>query len=181
MRLRMGLPAAVLALSATGLHSGTTAPAATQCRAGEAVIYSCSFGRSVGSVCGSAGAVHYRYGPAGTPSLDLASAADWSNVHVGSVHGQGAGGYQEHVRFSNNATHYVVFSGADGELADHPGRTYSGIAVLQGAKGEKTLATLSCAGHARMPESLTDAVRARGTDAAGPADEETDGPFDAWF
>lgn len=160
------------ALSAGGPES--------QCRVGEEVIYSCRFGKSVGSLCGSAGAVHYRYGPPGQPSLDLANAADWGNVHVGTVRGQGSGGYQEHIRFSNGQTHYIVFSGMDGSLADRPGRTYSGIAVQSGPKGERTLAELACAGGARIAGSLVDAVNERAP-ANADLSEETDGPFDAWF
>lgn len=171
---------------ASALHSAPARPgpavakAASHCRPGEAVVYSCNFGKSVGSVCGSAGALHYRFGPAASPSLELSNRADWANVRVGSVRGQGPGGYQEHIRFTNGTTHYVVFSGANGELADQPGRTYSGIAVLAGATGERTLATLSCPGGARMAESLTDAARERAPDSAE-LDEEADGPFDAWF
>lgn len=152
----------------------------SQCRAGEQVLYSCQFGKSVGSVCAGAASVHYRYGAPGQPGLDLANKPDWSNVHTGTVRGQGTGGYQEHVRFTNGQTHYIVFSGMDGELASHPGRTYSGIAVQSGPRGEKALADLACAGKPRMTGSLADAVNARAL-ADVDLSEESDGPFDAWF
>lgn len=156
------------------------ATAASQCRAGETVLYTCRFGpparAAIGSVCGSAGAVHYRYGPAGRPALDLPSAADWSNVHTGQVRGQGAGGWQEHVRFSTGATHYIVFRGTDGALASRPGRSYSGIAV-QGPGVDRTLA---CPGGARIAPSLVEAVTERAPPEAE-LGEAADGPFDAWF
>ena len=176
-------PVAALAAglaSGSMLHSQPAKPAVSQCRAGEAVIYSCKFGKSVGSVCGAKSAVHYRYGPLGQPALDLVSRPDWSNVRVGTVRGQGAGGYQEHVRFSNGQTHYIVFKGQDGELADRPGRTYSGISVQSGPQGETTLASLSCSSGSTSAGSIVDAVNSRSPDDAD-LSEEADGPFDAWF
>lgn len=162
------------------LPARPAAPAvASQCRAGEAVLYSCRFGTparpAIGSVCGSARAVHYRFGAPGKPALDLASAANWSNVHTGTVRGQG-GGYQEHVRFTNGATDYIVFRGEDGALASRPGRTYSGIAV----QGPGTDRTLACQGSARLAASLVEAVGARAPEDAA-LNELPDGPFDAWF
>lgn len=159
-------------------NPAATAPA-TQCLAGEQVIYSCRFGPaarpSIGSVCGRDSAVHYRFGPAGRPRLALPSKPDWSNIHTGRVRGQGPGGYQEHIRFTHGVTDYIVFRGADGALASQPGRTYSGIAV-QGAGA----ATLTCRGGATIAGSLVELVAAHAPPEAQ-LDEVSDGPFDAWF
>jgi len=174
---------AVLAGSAAPAPLGAVpAPApASMCQAGEQVAYSCRFGKSVGSVCVGRGAVHYRFGLPGSPAMDVANAEDWHNVHLGSVRGQGDG-WQEHVRFSAGQIHYTVFSGQDGSLSDHPGRTYSGIAVSQGKLGEHSLATLDCKGGAVMAEDWTGLIAAAAPEQlSGNLQEETDGPFDAWF
>lgn len=176
---------AVVALAGTAsfapVAAGPAPAPVSLCARGETVAYSCNFGRSIGSVCAGQGRVHYRFGLPGSPAMDLANADDWSNVHVGSVVGQG-GGLQEHVRFSAGQIHYTVFAGVEGSLADHPGRTYSGIAVSQGKSGEHSLATLTCKGGAVIAGDWVGMVR-----AAAPApvqeslEEERDGPFDAWF
>ncbi|MBC2653596.1 hypothetical protein H7F50_17915 [Novosphingobium flavum] len=181
-------PAALLGLVGAALALGAPAPAgsagpvpASQCRAGERVIYSCRFGPparpAIGSICWRAAAVHYRYGPPGRPAIDLASTADWSNIHTGHVRGQGAGGYQEHVRFTNGQTDYIVFRGQDGALASRPGRTYSGIAVQGPTVGERTLA---CRAGATLAPSLVEAVT-RLAPPEAELGETPDGPFDAWF
>jgi len=165
---------------ALGRAEPARAAPATQCRAGEQVIYSCRFGpvarATVGSICGSGSAVHYRFGPAGRPRLELSSRPDWSNIHTGRVRGQGAGGYQEHVRFTAGETDTIVFRGQDGELASRPGRTYSGIEV-QSPQGGRTLA---CRAGARIAPSLVEAVSALAPPDTA-LDEIAEGPFDAWF
>ncbi|WP_298198543.1 hypothetical protein [Novosphingobium sp.] len=179
--LLLGGPAALLALTAT-LPAAPAAPGRTvsQCLIGEQVIYACRFGPptrpAIGSICADDQTVHYRYGPPGQPAISLASRPDWSNIHVGRVRGQGAGGYQEHVRFSLGETHYIVFRGEDGALASRPGRRYSGIAV----QGPGIDRTLSCPGNARIAPSLGEAVAALAPPGAS-LDEVPDGPFDAWF
>lgn len=169
--------AALLSAPAGSTHAPR---AITQCHPDETVIYSCRFGKSLGSICGSAHSVHYRFGPAGKPALDLANKPDWSNVHVGYVRGQGAGGYQEHIRFTNGDTHYIVYRGQNGELADDPGHTYSGIAVLAGQDGGLTLATLSCAANAVISGSMNEDVSLRAPDDLDISEIEG-GPFDGWF
>lgn len=153
----------------------------TQCRADETVIYSCRFGKSVGSICGTEHGVHYRFGPAGRPALDLANKPDWSNVHIGYVRGQGAGGYQEHIRFTNGDTHYIVYRGQNGELADDPGHTYSGISVQAGQDGGRTLATLGCTANVLVSGSMTEDVSLRAPDGGLDIAEIEGGPFDGWF
>ncbi|WP_395392152.1 hypothetical protein WBP07_14655 [Novosphingobium sp. BL-8A] len=153
---------------------GRSGPAvANHCAADEKVLYSCVFPRGVGSLCTDGAAVHYRFGPHGKADLDLVSRPDWSNIHQGDVRGQG-NGYQRHVRLTNGRFHYVVFEGMDGNLTDNPGRTYSGIAVLEGPKGERAVSTLNCPGR-----SVHDLDARLVLERAGA--EEENGPFDMWY
>lgn len=155
--------------------------AANMCKGGETVLYTCQFGRSVGSVCGGEDEVHYRFGLPGSPAVDVGNAEDWHNIHLGTVTGQG-GGYQDHVRFTTGLIHYTVFAGQNGSLADQPGHAYSGIAVSQGKRGETQLAALECKGGATIAADWTGKVRAKvPTQYGEQLDEEADGPFDAWF
>ncbi len=157
--------------------------AGTQCRADETVLYSCRFGGNVGSVCAARGRVHYRYGPRGRPEIDLASADDWNNIHVGHVVGQG-GGHQSHVRFSAGRYHYIVFEGVNGSLADSPGRRHSGIHVGAGADGREQLAYHQCRSRPVLAGSWSETLHEHAPPpvrAAGVAPEEPGGPFDGWF
>ena len=168
------------ALGAFGAPPAQALPAhaPSLCAAGERVVYSCAFPRGTGSVCAGHDRLHYRFGKAGHVDVDIVNAPDWSNVHTGTVVGQG-GGSQSHIRFSSGQIHYIAFAGEMGALSDHPGRRWSGIAVQQGAKGEKTLATLDCkAGATLAADGLVGALAAF---ASGPSEEEQGGPFDAWF
>ena len=190
MRLVNGLCAAALAAapgasaSSPAAGPGTPAPgrAGTQCRPAETVLYSCRFGRAVGSVCAADGRIHYRYGPRGRPEIEVASEDDWRNIHVGYVVGQG-GGHQSHVRFSTGDRHYIVYEGKNGAFADSPGLRHSGIYVGAGPDGRRQLAYHYCrrpAAESSWPQALEEhappAVR-----AAGVQSEEAGGPFDAWY
>jgi hypothetical protein len=143
------------------------------CTRGERVLYSCAFPRSIGSLCADADSVHYRFGPRGKPQIDLASLPDWSNVHLGDLRGQG-NGYQRHVRISRGRVHYLVYEGVNGDLTEVAGRRYSGIEVLEGARGDTVLASLQCP-H-RPAIALGDALLAERA-----VSEEPDSPFDMWF
>lgn len=166
------------AMPAAPSHAAAPHAGISLCQAGERVLYACAFPRGAASLCLGAQGAHYRFGRPGQIDLDLASAPDWSNVHTGMVIGQG-GGSQSHVRFTKGQTHYIIFDGETGSLADHPGQRLSGIAVQQGAKGEKTLATLDCKGGPRLDrDGLLSALSRL---SPGPREEERDGPFDAWF
>jgi hypothetical protein len=145
-------------------------PVPSHCTAQERVLYSCVFPRGIGSLCGGADSVHYRFGPRGKPQIDLGSLPDWSNVHTGDLRGQG-NGYQRHVRISRGAIHYLVYEGVNGDLTEVAGRRYSGIEVLE---GETSLASLQCP-H-RAASDLGDALLAERAPA-----EDADGPFDMWF
>ena len=127
------------------------------------------------------GRLRYRFGNPNKPNFEITSTADWSNVHLGSVSG-GGGGHEDHIRFTNRETHYVVFVMDEGSLMDHPGRRRSGIAVVQGVpgKGDKYL---DCRAHATIAPNWDGKANGvvSGRQDEGPEYEEPDGPFDIWF
>jgi hypothetical protein len=164
--------AAGLAPASSAMHRLTShRPAPShQCKADERVLYACAFPRGVASLCAGRNSVHYRFGPQRRPAIDLASRPDWANVHSGYLRGQGDG-HQSHVRISQGQFHYVIYEGMNGSLSESPGRTYSGVVVLE---GEREVARLNCAGRATI--ALHDDLLER---RALP--EQADGPFDMWF
>lgn len=107
------------------------------------MVYTCRFGAKLGSVCLGRSSLHYRFGAQGRPELHIASNADWSNIHTGGNRSQ-VGLNQDYILFTNGLTHYVVHVEETGSLNETPGKQSSGIEVLQGAAGERTLASLSC-------------------------------------
>lgn len=168
----MILFALLFALVAPAAAPVTAAPPpapASQCRAGEKIVYTCGFGKSVGSICANGGRLHYRYGPAGRPAIDIASTRDWSNVRRGFIVG-GGGGSQRHLRFTRGDHSYVVFWGVAGQYTQSPGSTWSGIHVTE---GKTDLATLRCK-RAAWPSDDWE-------DLASDAPEEEDPQFEAWF
>ena len=163
-------------------HAAVVAPEPSLCAAPERVVYSCRFPRGTGSVCRGKNTLHYRFGQPGHVDIDIANAPDWHNIHTGSVVGGGHGG-EDHIRFTNgpakDPVHYVVFAGEMGNLTDHPGRRYSGIAVLKGTDGGKILATLDCKGHAQIAR---DGLIATLSDLEpGPDGEDDNSPFLEWY
>lgn len=158
-------------------QSGRAAPpAGSHCAAAERVVYSCAFGRKLGSVCLGGGALHYRFGPPGHPAIDVASDAKWSNVHLGANRSRG-GLNQDSIRFTNGQTHYVVHAGETGSLNENPGKRISGLVVLQGAAGEREVASLTCRGGTGFNRQAFDALsRAAPQDWDGA--ETPGGPFD---
>lgn len=160
-----GLPLMLAAPAAVPVTAAPGAPV-SQCRADETVVYTCGFGRSLGSVCSGSGKLHYRYGPSGKPDIAIASADDWSNVHRKVVVG-GGGGSQPYLRFTRADYNYVVFWGTAGNLTERPGRLWSGIHVR---RGDKDLATLSCGSGAHPVGRIPDAVP-----------EDSDLSFDMWY
>ena len=184
MRLvRAALPVlAVATVAGIALRAGPVrlAPTAalTLCAAGERIVYSCPFARGTGSVCMGANSLHYRFGHPGHVDIDIANARDWGNVHTGGAVG-GGGGSEDHIRFTNGQTHYVVFAGEMGSLTDHPGRRYSGIAIVRGADGLHPLATLECHGGATIArDGLAGALSNL---KPGPDEDSEGGPFDIMF
>ena len=170
--------AALLITSASAARPARLAhPArASLCSGGEHVVYSCRFGTKLGSVCLGKTSLHYRFGPPGHPSINLASAPDWSNIHTGGNRSQG-GLNQDSIRFTNGTTHYVVHSDETGALNENPGRSSSGIEVLQGASGERQLASLSCKARTRFSWKPFGDISQSAPDTWDGA-ETSGGPFD---
>ncbi len=161
-----GSSTVLAAPAVTPLTAAPSSAPASQCRAGEAVVYTCNFGKAVGSVCSGGGMLHYRYGPVGKPDIAISSTPDWSNVSRKVVVG-GGGGSQPYLRFTRADYSYVVFWGTAGNLTVRPGRLWSGIHVR---RGDKDLATLSCRSGAHPVGRIPDAVP-----------EDTDASFDRWY
>jgi hypothetical protein len=168
-------PSAGQALAVRGESAAGPTVRGTQCRAGETVLYSCRFGRAVGSACLGAPGIHYRFGPPGRPAIDIANDAQWSNVHIGFVTG-GGGGRQTHLRFTAGRHHYILFEGRAGALTDVPGRRWSGIVVLAGDDGRNIVATHECLSRPILAADWHSALS-----GSGVRDEVAGGPFDAWY
>lgn len=174
-------PAAAAVLLAAALAGGAAppprrAPPAGPCASGETLLYACAFGRKQASVCAAPGRIAYRFGPRGRPELTIASTPDWSNIHLGGNRSQG-GLNQDHVRFTNGDTHYVVHAGYTGSLSEEPGRRYSGITVLRGAEGRE-IAALGCA---RPPASSSLSSAGDFAPEGWDGEEAADGPFDVIY
>jgi hypothetical protein len=141
------------------------------CRGAERVVYSCDFGKKLASICEGQGLITYRYGPAGTPEIEIASDGADGRVHEGGVIGQGDG-WQDHLRFSSGGFDYVVFDGKFGRLSDSPGTHRSGVSVW---RGKAELARHECpAGrdrHAVYPPFQYQTN----------VPEETDKDYQAWY
>lgn len=167
----------LLGCFAPALAKTGSVPVSTHCKTGERPLYSCRFGSSVGSVCGAPGAVHYRYGPPGHPTLDIANDARWSNIREGGVVG-GGGGRQIHLRFANGAYSYVVFWGYAGSLTEEPGKQWSGIAVTRKDGFEKVL---TCPGHALVADDPVEQLYRFAPERLRGELEDKDGDFDAWY
>lgn len=82
------------------------------CATDEQVVFSCSTGEKVVSVCASNAGVQYRFGPLGAPEISYPEAKP--TMYDGMVY-RGelsfAGGDAGYVRFINNDYEYVVYSG----------------------------------------------------------------------
>lgn len=194
MRLWQLMLVAPLGALATLSNSASSPPANTShvarnevlshCRSGEAVAFSCRFRRTVGSVCAGGGQVHYRYGPIGSPSIDIGNTSDWSNIHLGHVVG-GGGGHESHIRFTNGETHYIVFEVGQGQLHDRPGHYSYGIAVVAGERGEREIANFLCRSAVTISEEYEPFRAAVASQTSREVlerlEEVQDGPFDGWL
>lgn len=82
------------------------------CAADEQVVFSCSIGEKVVSVCASNAGVQYRFGPLDAPEISYPEVKP--TMYDGMVY-RGelsfAGGDAGYVRFINNDYEYVVYSG----------------------------------------------------------------------
>lgn len=144
---------------------------ATQCHEGERALYNCPFGDGrVVSLCAGEGYA-YRFGPLGRPELVIARAVGEAGIWKGTVVGQG-GGQQTHVRFRQDGYDYIVFSGYDGSLADHPGREYSGVTVFRGDREVRRLDCPVASSQTQIPASMI---------PMDIPDETRGGPFDGWL
>lgn len=148
------------------------------CRGNETVVYSCRFGGKHGSVCAAPGRIAYRFGALGkAPELAVASAPDWSNVHIGRITG-GGGGYQNHMRFTRSGHDYIVFEAVNGSLTLSPGHRRSGISVW---RGQTELPARACklqsGGTTGTFEKVWDFVPT----ASRRSVEEDEPRFEAWF
>ncbi len=182
-----GAAAVMLAALAVSIPTGTgrtadrTARVTSQCLADETLIYSCRFGSRLASVCTGSGQVHLRSGPRGKSDLDIVNASDWSNVRIGMVAGQ-MGGSQHHIRFTQGDAHYIVLHGIDGQMAERPGRTYSGIVTVYGPNGEWEGSDQTCRRGAVIHPQFEEAVAALAPEALRDGLVETEGEaFDGWF
>lgn len=153
------------------------APAPSLCSGGERVVYSCRFGAKLGSVCLGRHSLHYRFGPAGHAEIDVASAPDWSNIHMGGNRSR-AGLNQASIRFTNGMTHYIVHSDETGSLNENPGRQSSGIEVLLGTTGEQELASLDCKARTRFNWQAFNAIGTAAPKGWDSNAETPGGPFD---
>lgn len=142
----------------------------TLCRPAERVVYACSLGRKVVSVCAAPGLITYRFGRPGRPELEIPATPASGVLHVGTVVG-GGGGSQQSLRFSHAGVEYIVFSAVAGSLTDVPGKRWSGVYV---ARGERQLAALACPSTGKATRISLDA-------ALGDFPEEDNPAYEAWF
>ncbi len=167
--------AAIATVAATGagdagaqVRAARSAPAHI-CAPGAEPLYACRFGRRTVSVCAQDDRLFYHFGTTRRRELTIAPGERNENVHYGVVVGQG-GGSQSHYRFTNGDTDYIVYHGVDGQLADRPGRSYSGLAVM---RGTRNISSRECAAPLITPAWEANARRVR---------QETEGSiFDGWF
>jgi hypothetical protein len=170
----------LLTCASTVLPAATPNTAAgSQCRPGERVVYECRVGEKLASVCLGANSIHYRFGSAAGPELDVSSAADWANIHIGGNRSQG-GLNQDHIRFSSRDTHYVIHAGETGSLNENPGRRISGVAILKGSSADDEVASMDCAAGVPFDFDAFEAIP--GAAPKGWDGSEADGgPFDVIY
>ncbi|MEO7384706.1 MAG: hypothetical protein ABIU18_07220 [Novosphingobium sp.] len=158
----------------TSVPVRTIAP--SLCGRDEETLYSCPFARGTGSVCLGRAQLHYRFGHLRHLDIDIVNAPDWSNIHIGRVVGY-RGAYENHIRFTNGQTHYVVYSAWLSNQSSPSGTPYSGISIFRGANGEKSIGHLDC------PARMEAGSMSRGLDNPHPlvTKEVENGPFDGWL
>lgn len=145
----------------------------TLCGEFDEVVYSCRINDRILSVCTSpAGDISYTYGRSlREAELGMGADADDGTVHRGGVVGGGGGGGQQtHIRFSNGDTHYLVYSGYTGRLAEKPGR-WSGVAIVRAGR---VVANLQCPYDGPHTEIAVTAI-------PDFVPQEPDDSYDAWY
>jgi hypothetical protein len=115
----------------------------TLCGEYDEILYSCQINGRILSVCASSidpADISYTYGRSlRQVELSMRAEGDNGRVHQGGVVGQG-GGQLTHVRFTNGDTHYIVYSGYTGRLADVD-RRWSGVTIQRNGR---TVANMEC-------------------------------------
>jgi hypothetical protein len=146
--LRGALRTCIVAASLTACTAFGPAAAApvTQCRASETIVFSCSTGSQILSICASkdlsknAGYMQYRYGPAGKPQLVFPETLR----HPAGLFTPGtlvfSGGGGAYLKFSKPPYVYTVFS-AIGNFAKRGKGTAGGVAVQ---KDDQEFANIPC-------------------------------------
>jgi hypothetical protein len=135
MRRRAALAARFwLVLMAAGAAPLPAAAAVTHCKANETVVFSCSTGSHILSICASrdlsknAGYLQYRYGPAGKPELAFPE----TPRHPAGLFTPGtlsfSGGGGAYLRFSKPPYAYTIFS-AIGNWGRNGKGTAQGVAI----------------------------------------------------
>lgn len=159
--------------------SGITEPAArSHCGNHERIVYSCRFGRKTASLCLGSKSIVYRYGRLGRPEIELASAPDWSNVHIGMLYSQALS--ENHVRITRGPISYTVRFGEAGQLSDIPGTIISGISVVRGSDTDHPIASHECKGAARIDSAaFLDIPRSAPSGWGG--EEQPGGSFDGYY
>lgn len=112
----------------------TAAPAFATCQ-GEG-LFECRIGKKALEICRTGSAVSYRFGPAGKPELEIATAL--SDLQYQPWPGVGRAIW-EAVTFHNDGTSYEVWSSFDRQ--DPDAKPEGGVNVL---RGEKLIAALDC-------------------------------------
>jgi hypothetical protein len=158
-----------LALSLAAASAGPSSN--SFCKAPESPIFSCDLGKKRVSVCAGDRLVTYRYGTVGqtVPEMQISSNGKDGRVHSDSIVG-GGGGQQTSLRFSNGDTHYIVFSGYAGSLTERPGKTWSGLDVLNGTTSVR---------NRQCSAGKLSQLSSSSIPAFVPMDEEN-GPFSGW-
>jgi hypothetical protein len=137
-------PRAAIALAAFILTSNSLAAAQTQCAPAEHIIFSCSIGAKIVSVCAAdklttnTGALSYRFGPPGKPEITWPPASTWRDAtRSGTWMFSGGGGAW--LAFHREAFRYIVYTAI--------GKGWGSKAGLAVEQNGKLLANMSCRGE----------------------------------
>jgi hypothetical protein len=161
----------ILPLMLAGFGALPAMAAGAECAAGERPVYACPFGKSVVSVCATDHTVTYRHGANGKTDLTITSSGADGRAHAGMLVGGGSGGQQASLRFSSAGHDYIVYSATSGALTDAPGRSWSGLAVMQ---GDRQVSSRECPVNGKAQRMSLDGVSAFVSDEDNPS-------FEMWF
>ncbi|MEI6152907.1 MAG: hypothetical protein WCQ90_02340 [Deltaproteobacteria bacterium] len=133
---------AIIALSISSIASA----ADTLCSPQEKIVFSCSTGKKIASVCASAnlspttGYIQYRFGKKGLPELIV---PDTTGIHPSKITNGGtitfSGGGGDFLRFIKGQYGYVVYDTVSGKAGDKAG--------VNVEKNGKVIADLTCKGE----------------------------------